>query len=76
MTLNLAETSVVKNRSSVPYGANLFLLCIRHRTSVGKSITFLACPIVTFVYLVIHPFVRSQIATKLSHELIEQSRWN
>ena len=28
MTLNLAETSVVKSRPSVPYGANLLLLLI------------------------------------------------
>ena len=37
MTLNLAETSVVKSRPSVPYGANFILLLIQSVVNVAVS---------------------------------------
>jgi len=50
VTLNLAETSVVKSRPSVPYGANLFVLvCIVF--AYTKNVMFLSLFVFLFVCL-------------------------
>jgi len=57
VTLNLAETSVVKFRPSVPYGANLFYLCmlLLNHTVIGyqqvvmiQACQFL-CPLLIYI---------------------------
>jgi len=44
--------------------------------SVGECIMFSEYPSTSFVCPFVYPSIRTDLVTKISHERLEQSRWN